>query len=192
MLLSDVIFYPTKNDLKCTFMHYKNSIAIGYEAKYFSSFLCLTKDKEKELGHNVNYLNCKNKLWLRNARHFFVVNVRLVSLYIAILYRYYIISIVIFIHKIVLWIETNYLQNQMNDRKSYCPIDIAWRRQLRRPKLCYWWGTLMQIYITIEMLKAIESDKTRLDCALQSITFALFHLNTHLKKQDMAINSEWK
>lgn len=48
----------------------------------------------------------------------------------------------------------------------------------------------MQIYITIEMLKAIESDKTRLDCALQSITFALFHLNTHLKKQDMAINPE--
>ena len=62
MLLSDVIFYPTKNDLKCSFMHCKNSIAIGYEAKYFPSFLCLTKDKEKELGHNVNYLNCKNKL----------------------------------------------------------------------------------------------------------------------------------
>ena len=62
MLPSDVIFYATKNDLKCTFVHYKNSIAIGYGEKYFSSFLCLTKDKEKELGHNVNYLNCKNKL----------------------------------------------------------------------------------------------------------------------------------
>ena len=88
MLPSDVIFYATKNDLKCTFVHYKNSIAIGYGEKYFSSFLCLTKDKEKELGHNVNYLNCKNKLWLRNARHFFVVNVRLVSLYISLLYIY--------------------------------------------------------------------------------------------------------
>ena len=51
MLPSDVIFYATKNDLKCTFVHYKNSIAIGYGEKYFSSFLCLTKDKEKELGH---------------------------------------------------------------------------------------------------------------------------------------------